>query len=79
MISLREITLPTPLQRRLKAHCLMRWDIQLGLQRVVPPGGGGILGLMLAGYLRLASQSPYPIIVYFWPIIDPILVTFWKM
>ena len=29
-----------PLQRRLQAHCLMRWDIQLGLQRVVPPPGG---------------------------------------
>ena len=33
---------------------------------------GGILGLMFAGYVPLASQSPYPIIVYFWPIIDPI-------
>ena len=38
-------------------------------------GGGGVLGLMFAGYVPLASQSPYPIIVY----IDPILVTFWKM
>ena len=25
----------------------------------------GILGLMFAGYVLLASQSPYPIIVYF--------------
>ena len=40
---------------------------------------GGVLGLMFAGYVLLASQSPYPIIVYFWLIIDPILVTFWKM
>ena len=31
-----------------------------------PPGGGGVLGFMFAGYVPLASQSPYPIIVYFW-------------
>ena len=36
-------------------------------------GGGGLLGSIFAGYVPLASQSPYPIIVYF---IDPILVTF---
>ena len=30
-----------------------------------PPGGGGLLGLMFAGYVPLASQSRYPIIVYF--------------
>ena len=29
------------------------------------PEGGGVLGLMFAGYVPLASQSPYPIIVYF--------------
>ena len=28
-------------------------------------GGGGLLGLIFAGYVPLASQSPYPIIVYF--------------
>ena len=28
-------------------------------------GGGGVLGLMFAGYMPLASQSPNPIIVYF--------------
>ena len=28
-------------------------------------GGGGLLGLMFAGYVPLASQSRYPIIVYF--------------
>ena len=27
--------------------------------------GGGVLGLMFAGYMPLASQSPNPIIVYF--------------
>ena len=29
-----------------------------------PPGGRGVLGLMFAGYVPLASQSSYPIIVY---------------
>ena len=28
-------------------------------------GGGGLLGSIFAGYGLLASQSPYPIIVYF--------------
>ena len=28
-------------------------------------GGGGGLGLMFAGLVPLASQSPYPILVYF--------------
>ena len=27
-------------------------------------GGGGVLWLIFAGYLPLASQGPYPIIVY---------------
>ena len=45
-------------------------------------GGGGVLGLIFAGYVPLASQSsqcPCLIIVYLvilWSIIDPILVTF---
>ena len=42
--------------------------------------GKGSVGLIFAGYVPLASQSPYPIIVNFWsilwPIIGPILVTF---
>ena len=29
-----------------------------------PGGGGGVLGLIFAGYVPLATQSPYPIIVY---------------
>ena len=39
---------------------------------------GGILGLIFAKYVPLASQSPYPIMVYSVAnnIIDPILVTF---
>ena len=46
------------------------------------PGGegGGVIGSSLAGYVPLTSQNPYPILVYFWsilwPIINPILVTF---
>ena len=27
-------------------------------------GGGGVLGLGFAGYVQLAPQNPYPIIVY---------------
>ena len=32
---------------------------------IEPRGGGGGLGLMFAGLVPLASQSPYPILVYF--------------
>ena len=32
-------------------------------RHVNPGGGGGLLGLIFAGYVPLASQSPYPIIV----------------
>ena len=42
-------------------------------------GGGGVLvlGLIFAGYVPIASQSAYPIIVNsLWPIIDLTLVTF---
>ena len=28
------------------------------------PGGGGVLALIFPSYVPLASQSPYPIIVY---------------
>ena len=38
----------------------------------------GVLGLIFTGYVPLASQSPYPIIVYFLANYGP-LVTFWKM
>ena len=43
-----------------------------------PLGGGGLLGLIFAGYVLLASQNPYPTIVYSAAImiIDLILVTF---
>ena len=39
-------------------------------------GGGGVLRLIFAWFVLLASQSPYPIIVYSMANIDPILVTF---
>ena len=35
-----------------------------------------VLGLIFAGYVPLASQIPYPIVVYPVANIDPILVTF---
>ena len=35
------------------------------VQKVDSVPGGGVLGLMFVGYLPMASQSPYPIIVYF--------------
>ena len=42
-----------------------------------------VLGSSFAGYVPLASQNPYPIIVYFWSIlrqiINPIFVTFGQM
>ena len=40
-------------------------------------GGGGVLGLIFAGYVPLASQSPYPIIVYFVASCRPHLSHFW--
>ena len=45
-----------------------------------PLGGGGLLGLIFAGYVLLASQNPYPTIVYSVAImiIDLILVTLGK-
>ena len=36
----------------------------MGSKGDVVQGGGGELGLIFAGYVLLASQSPYPIIVY---------------
>ena len=40
-------------------------------------GGVVVLGLIFAGYVPMASQSAYPIIVNsLWPIIDLTLVTF---
>ena len=38
-------------------------------------GGGGVLGLIFAGFVPLASQSPFPSIVYSVAKYRPILVT----
>ena len=40
-------------------------------------GGGVLLGLIFAGYLPLASQGPYPIIVYSVANYTPLLNRFW--
>ena len=39
--------------------------------------GGGVLGLIFAGYMLLASQSPYPITVYSVANYRPHLSHFW--
>ena len=52
-----------------------RLELQPGL-KILGVARGGLLGLIFAGYVPLASQSPYPIKVFLWPLIDPILVTF---
>ena len=44
-----------------RTFTLLLFGIMRGL---FPGGGGGTLGSIFAGYVRLASQSPYPIIVY---------------
>ena len=42
-----------------------------------PGGGGGVLGLIFAGYVPLTSQSLYPIIVYSVASYRPHLSHFW--
>ena len=41
-----------------------KWLTSGGTQTWTPGGGGGVLGSSFAGYVPLASQNPYPIIVY---------------
>ena len=43
-----------------------------------PAGGGGVLGLIFAGYMPLASQNPYPIIVNSVAKYRPHLSHFWE-
>ena len=43
-----------------------------------PRGGGGVLGLIFAGYVPLASQNPYPIIVNYAAKYRPHLSHFWE-
>ena len=45
---------------RVSSTSLLQKNVCLG-----PVEGEGVLGLMFAGYVPLASQSPCPIIVYF--------------
>ena len=43
----------------------------------IPGGGGGVLGSSFAGYVPLASQNPYLIIVYYVANFRPHLSHFW--
>ena len=47
-------------------HCTALNELTEGKCKHSPleGSGGGVVGLIFAGYLPLASQSPYPIIVY---------------
>ena len=40
-------------------------------------GGGSLLGLIFAGYVPLASQNRYPLIIYFLANYRPHLSQFW--
>ena len=55
------------------------WIVGLTNSRARPGGSGeeGLLGLLFAGYVLLASQSPYPIIVYSVANYRPHLSHFW--
>ena len=46
-------------------------------QGVTEPAPGGVLGSNFAGYVPLASQNPYPIIVYSVTNYRPHLSHFW--
>ena len=51
--------------------------IEKSLSSLNPGWGGGVLGLSFAGYVLLASQNPYPIIVYSVASYRPHLSHFW--
>jgi len=40
-----------------------KWGARFGIDIMLGPVGGGLLGLIFAGYMPLASQNPYPTIV----------------
>ena len=46
-------------------HMSMYLEKKSEVRRALKTRGGGVLGLMFAGYVPLASQSPHPILVYF--------------
>ena len=52
-------------------------NLEQGKYSLYSRGGGGVLGLLFAGYVRLTSQSPYPIIVYSLANYRPHLSHFW--
>ena len=52
-------------------------DQELGSGEFAGGGGGGVLGLIFAGYVLLASQSPYPITAYSVANYRPHLSHFW--
>ena len=54
-------------------------DIKRGKVKKREGGEGGVLGLIFAGYVPLASQNSYPIIVYFVAKYRPLLSQFGKM
>ena len=48
-----------------KEDCTKRGSTMFPILSLFSQGGGGVLGLIFCGYVPLASQSPYPIIVYY--------------
>ena len=57
----------TPIQAGYNEHSLSLQTprrIEIYIALLNHPPGGGLLGLILAGYVPLASQSLYPIIFY---------------
>ena len=61
-------------------HCRAKWSyprhVELNVSNGVLLPPLGVLGSSLTGYVPLALQNSYPIILYFVVKIDPILVTF---
>ena len=53
------------------------YQMRLPVLPVFDPCPGGLLGLIFAGYVQLASQSPYPIIGYSVANYRPHLSHFW--
>ena len=57
-------------------HCPLVKE-QIGFIEISTSGGGGVLGSSFAGFVPLASQNPYPIIVYSVASCRPHLSHFW--